>query len=349
MGTYVYQTFESYPYLGFTGMQGSGKSKILRILAFLCFNGQQVVNISEASLFRDVESLRSTIIIDEGEFLNDKKNKEAMFALLNSGYSRGPGVPRQVKDSKNDMFTQYFQIYSPKAIANIAGFESVLNSRIINIPMMRASGERGSLSPTDNSEDWPLFRHWLYAHALCFFKDIQRAHSSDPGTRINNNRSNDLWSPLLSVARIIFQKRAEEFEHFKSFAQKEIVRSCRNSLDEQTKTLLVALRDLVTKDGFYEVQNIRNRVAFYFTGPIVEEINPEWVGYRLRNFGFERKRRTSKGMIYHFTVEQVKDVLERYRNEISEDPIDEEANANTGHSQKMPGVPGQPVLFDSRL
>jgi 5S rRNA maturation endonuclease (ribonuclease M5) len=349
MGTYSYQGFEAYPYLGFTGMQGSGKSKILRILDFLCFNGQQVVNVSEASLFRDIESLRPTVIIDEGEFLNDKKNKEAMFALLNSGYSRGPGVPRQVKDASGDMSTQYFQIYSPKAIANIAGFETVLSSRMIGITMIRASGDRGWTNPSENSEDWTYLRHELYSNALCEFRNIQKSYHQDTTTRINNNRSNDLWSPLLSIAKSVFRDHPDEFNRFKEFARKEISRTARNSLDEPTKALLEVLSTMILKDDWYGLEDIRAKVALYFKMPLSDQIDGQWVGYRLKGFGFERKQRSARGMNYYFTENDVKDLLNRYRNEMSEETEYEYMDSHKGNSQKMSGVSGQQVFVDQKV
>ena len=316
MGTYLFQTFESFPYLGFTGMQGSGKSKMLRILAYIAFNAQQVVNISEASLFRDIESMRSTMIIDESEELNDRKNKPALMAILNCGYSRGLSVSRQEKDSKGGFATRQFNVYSPKALGNIAGFQSVLNSRMIGIAMIRAKGKRGGVNPTDRSEDWARLRHEQYAFALTRFRDIKDVYLRRDGVISANNRSNDLWLPILSIAKVVFKDHPEEFSRFKLFAECQIKKMARDGLEESMTAFLLTLKKIVKSDCSYSIRDIKKQMSLLLEADDMQEVTSAWIGHKLKNLGLSNKRRHPDGVYHYMRKAHVDEVLSIYDNEL---------------------------------
>ena len=327
MGTYTFRAFETYPYLGFTGLQGSGKSKILKILALSAFNGQQVVNISEASLFRDVESLRSTLILDECESFNDRNAQQTLRSLLNSGYSKGAKVSRQEKEG-DSFVTANYDVFSPKAMANIAGFETVLGTRMIPITMLKAKSEKGSIHPSQGSDDWGLLRHKLYSFALCNFKAIRNAYLYDIKTKINNNRSNDLWSPLLSVARVVMAGRPELFEQFKTYIHEQIASAAKGGLDARVVILLGILKAYVLRDDWYQLERIRQQVAENAEPDQRETITSEWIGHKLIGLGLKNKKRDKFGMKYFIKKGEIDDLLERYRGEMSLEDGDEAADTH---------------------
>lgn len=211
IGTYLYYLFETYPYLAFEGIKNTGKSKTARITTRLSFNGILSVNISEATLYRDIESQRPTLGIDEAEILKDPEKSKLIRAILNAGHFKGAKVLRQEKTSKGTFFTRHYSVYSPKLIANIRGLEDTLESRTIKIIMLRAKTEKGLLLDTESSEDWNYLRHLCYCFCLCYFKEIKQIYLTDSEVKIANNRSNDLWSPILAIAKFIFKDNQSDF------------------------------------------------------------------------------------------------------------------------------------------
>lgn len=96
MGTYMHRQFNSYPYLFFNAMKGSGKTRLLKLVASMSHNGKLVGSPSEAVLFRT--ACNSTFCIDEFESVGGK-DKGALRELLNAAYKKGMFIERLKKVS----------------------------------------------------------------------------------------------------------------------------------------------------------------------------------------------------------------------------------------------------------
>jgi len=133
IGTYIHNEFESYPYLFINAMRGSGKTRLLKIIATLSYNGEVINSISESVLFRTGKG--STLCIDEFEGVNKKENNN-LRELLNSAYKRGVKVKRMKKKKTSEgenYVVEEFDIYMPISMANIWGMEEVLGDRCITV------------------------------------------------------------------------------------------------------------------------------------------------------------------------------------------------------------------------
>jgi len=129
IGTYVHDEFETFPYLFFNAMRGSGKTRILRLVAELSKNGELLGSMSESVLFRTAKG--TTMCIDEFEKV-DSQEKQALRELLNSAYKKGQKIKR-MKKSKEDYVVEEFEVYTSVCMANIWGMEEVLGDRCITI------------------------------------------------------------------------------------------------------------------------------------------------------------------------------------------------------------------------
>ncbi len=315
IGTYLYRLFETYPYLAFEGLKNTGKSKTSRITTRMSFNGIFSVNASEATLYRDIENLRPTFGIDEAEILKDPEKSKSIRAILNAGYFKGACVLRQEKTSKGEFYTRKYGVYSPKLIANIKGLEDTLESRTIKIIMLRAKTEKGLLLDTETSEDWNHVRHMCYCFALCFFKEIREIYLNDPQVKIANNRFNDLWCPLLSIARFIFlNQNQDKFKEIKNFALEQIGLSQEDSLDDRTSAFLKAIKDLtLTTDTASSSEQIKKAMQPYLEDEEFNAITAKWIGWKMRSFGLNKdKHRINRGYLYHLSKKDVDYVLTRY-------------------------------------
>lgn len=315
IGTYLYYLFETYPYLAFEGLKNTGKSKTARLTTRMSFNGIFSVNASEATLYRDIENLRPTFGIDEAEILKDPEKSKSIRAILNAGHFKGACVLRQEKTAKGEFYTRKYSVYSPKLIANTKGLEDTLESRTIKIIMLRAKTERGLLLDTETSENWNYIRHLCYSFALCFFKEIREIYLTDPEVKIANNRFNDLWCPLLSIARFIFLNHDQaKFKQIKDFALEQIGLSQDDSLDDRTSAFLKALKDLtLNNDIASSSEQIRQAMQPYLEDEDFLGISGKWIGWKMRSFGLNKdKHRINKGYLYHLSKNDIDDVLGRY-------------------------------------
>ena len=159
-GTYVHNAFDSYPYICLTGEKGSGKTKVLDILQCVAFNALQLVSVTPAVLFRLVNSLRPTVLIDEAETMSDD-----LRAIVNVGYKKGATVARCIGE---DWQPRFFEVFSPKCLASIQGLGDVTEDRAIVLVMAKPplddNRRNRSVSPKD--PDWSTIRYCFYRLAL---------------------------------------------------------------------------------------------------------------------------------------------------------------------------------------
>ena len=86
IGTYVHKRFNTFPFLFINAMRGSGKTRLLKFIARLAWNGDIVADIKEAVLFRT--AAEHTLLIDEFEHIGGK-DKGVLRELLNAGCKKG--------------------------------------------------------------------------------------------------------------------------------------------------------------------------------------------------------------------------------------------------------------------
>ena len=146
IGTYFHKNFDTYPFLYFNAMRGSGKTRCLKIISWLQKNGNGDVltNPSEAVIFRTAQD--RGLIFDEFESQRSK-DKAIMREVLNAAYKKGGKVFRMKKvkklNEKREMEEKQeaegFDIFTPVALANISGIEEVLQDRCISLILEKSS------------------------------------------------------------------------------------------------------------------------------------------------------------------------------------------------------------------
>ncbi len=98
IGTYIHDEFETYPYLFFNAMRGSGKTRILKLIASMSKNGELLGSLSDAVLFRTAKG--KTMCIDEFERVGSQEN-QSLRELLNAAYKKGQKIQRMKKVKEN--------------------------------------------------------------------------------------------------------------------------------------------------------------------------------------------------------------------------------------------------------
>lgn len=139
IGTYLHDSFETYPYLFINAMRGSGKTRLLKIIESLSKNGELLTSLKESVLFRTAKG--KTLCIDEFESIGNKEN-QALRELLNACYKRGMKVQRMKKVKKligEEYEVESFEPYTPICMANIWGIEEVLSDRAITMILEKSA------------------------------------------------------------------------------------------------------------------------------------------------------------------------------------------------------------------
>lgn len=332
IGTYLYPLFEAFPYVGLMGPKGSGKTKTLDVIAKLAFNARVSSSMSPASLFRVVQATRGMLGIDEAERLGNSKDPVAadLRLLLNAGYKRGSPAIRCEGDEHRVV---EFEVYGPKIIASIRGLEDVLESRCILINMLRTAGLKGNLVVSECGEDWARARHGLYCFALQHFARVRDCYLDGAGAERLNNRQGELWRPLLAIAAYLDDCGAEGLLVLvQDYALHKAAQAEISNLDDWRTAVVLALHKLTT-EGKVEVtpKEVKGAMASFMDADDHSEVTPQWVGYRLREFGLERVSKGShRGSVYTISEAAALDILTRY--DVETPPEDDESDSGDGEN-----------------
>lgn len=218
IGTYLFKVFRFYGYLLFISpVKRCGKSLALDILSLVCFNATpRMVNPSEASVFREVDSNDATLIIDEVESLSEgeREKKAEMISLLNAGFQRGAQASR-VETRGKEFVVVYYNAYSPKVLAGIKGVVDTVEDRAFKISMVRKAKSETvkRLNLRLLESDIESIREDLHLWAIRYAGDVAEVYDSVlefPGTEGLDDREKDIIEPLLSIASVIDAQANDE-------------------------------------------------------------------------------------------------------------------------------------------
>ena len=183
-----------------------GKNVVLNLLAAVCCTPYLLVSPSEATLFRIIDSLRPTILIDEAEALAGRTDRaEFLKSVIQAGYKKGGSVPRCV-GTNNEL--HFFDVFCPKVLAAIGGMVGALLSRCIVIHMEKAPAGQVRKSSRNRQllKDSARLREQTEAYAEQSRSALTRLYDEEPDAGYwpqLQDREAELWGPLLAHARLI--------------------------------------------------------------------------------------------------------------------------------------------------
>jgi hypothetical protein len=198
--THVIEAFICTPYLAITsGEKRSGKTLLLEVLELLVREPLQVVNISDAALFRVVDKKTPTLLLDEVDAVFKAREREELRGLLNAGYRRGAVAYRM--GGANNRTLEDFQVFCPKAFAGIGNcLPDTITDRSIPVRLQRRlRDERIERFKRRDVEPEGA----MLADRLCAWLEPQNDYLGEQRPMLPDeldDRAQDVWEPLLAVA-----------------------------------------------------------------------------------------------------------------------------------------------------
>jgi hypothetical protein len=189
--------FSKAPRLAITSpTKGCGKTTLLTLLSKLCRKPLRSGSTTPSVLFRVIEILHPTFLLDESEkFL--EINSE-FHALLNQGHARGDFALRNVGDSHEP---RMFDTFCLAAFARNGRIPDDLEQRSIVIELQRRlPGERLDVLRDDRADDLHNLARMCARWSDDYVDDISGTEP-DMGGLIN--RTADNWRPLFTIADLI--------------------------------------------------------------------------------------------------------------------------------------------------
>lgn len=208
IGTYFFMLFESYPYIFLNATKRAGKTRTIEIAAPICFNSVMAASVSDAALYRSIETDRCTFFCDEAKKFKSENPKDLSdrLEIVNSGYKKSGSVRRCVGDNH---VPQDFSTYSPKLLANVEGLEQTTEDRTMVLRLLRS---RRRIPKFNSKSLAPIFqglRNDLYVLAMLHHQEIFEIYSKLEGDELLKDREEELWGPILAIAEFIDRCRLE--------------------------------------------------------------------------------------------------------------------------------------------
>ena len=209
--THVSPAFYTSPRLVLTSpVPGSGKTRVLELLALVCHSPRMTVGSTTAALFRRIgqahrdEVTPPTILFDEIDAVfgsnRPSEQTEQLRALMNAGYKRGATIDRCEGDATNMQVIEW-PVFSPLALAGLESrLPDTITTRAVVIEMRkRARGE--TVAPyreRDAVAEVATLVDALAAWAPGAVSDLQHARPAMPEGVYD--RPSEVWEPLLAIA-----------------------------------------------------------------------------------------------------------------------------------------------------
>jgi hypothetical protein len=278
---------------------GSGKTRVLEILALLCHDAKLTLSTTTAALYRRIKSAGDkppTILQDECDAVFGRTNNfqaEDLRGLFNAGYKTGATVDR-CEGPPSDVRVVDFPVFAPAALAGLISgavaknMRTVLDRAVVFRMRRRAPDEHvDEFRGRDVEAAAAPLRKRLEAWADDHFDALAAARPQMPeGVR---DRRAECWEALLAVAEAAggdWPERAyEACSHFEFGTDPD---------DERLSLGVRLLRDIEAKFGVRDRMHSAEIVAELVSDPESEwadlcgkPLDPRRLAKELKRYGVE--------------------------------------------------------------
>ncbi len=338
--TWVYDAFNELPYLRLRGDTGSGKTRFLLTVGSLCYKPIFASGASTVSpLFRILDSMRGTLIVDEGDFRFSDEKAE-LVKILNNGNGRGFPVLRSESVSGREFSPRAYTVFGPKLIATRGYFQDrALESRCLT----EETGGRKLRDdiPINLTGDYKREALQLRNKLLMFrFRSFGKCQI-DPALvdRSIEPRLAQIFVPLLSViedagAREALRQVAREYH-------KELVADRGMDVEAQVLEIIQELQ-LLNDGAGIAIKEIASRFIEQHGEDFERKVTPHWIGRIVRRKLQLRTERRREGYVIAVGEEsKLARLFEKYG--IEGDPVNSVNSVNSEGDAETPSGAEQPL------
>jgi putative DNA primase/helicase len=194
--TYVFDVFDVSPYLTLTSPQKRcGKSTVLMVASALTHAPVLVSNATPAAMFRLIELVHPTLLVDEAETF--VRENEDLRGILNSGHTKRTAYVLRTVGEEHE--PRLFSTWTPKMLAGIGQLPETIRDRSLVLAMARKTRQErvAKWRERDVARYGDLCRRcvrWAADHR----EALAQAEPTVP--ELASDRAADNWATLLAIA-----------------------------------------------------------------------------------------------------------------------------------------------------
>ena len=201
MLTYIVDELQLCPMLLLqSAVKRSGKTTLLGLLLRMTYRALGVASISSAALYRVVDSLKPTLLLDEVDATLAQKTDtaEALRGLLNAGNDRTSS--RVLRCVGEDKEVVSYDAFGAKVLAGIGHIPDTMEDRSVVVELRRKleNEKVRRFSVLEDQGEFKEIRRKLLRWARDWGKTVGATRPLIPYGL--NDRAADNWSPLLAIA-----------------------------------------------------------------------------------------------------------------------------------------------------
>jgi hypothetical protein len=262
MLSYCVQLFQYAPYLKYEGEKGAAKSKACEIHELVDFNAIYGTNYTPADMFRTLDDMRGTLIIDEAENYGQNGSKSdydlAREQIINLGFKKNGTVSRRDDYGKT---RRTFHVFGIKIFGSIGSVSETIRDRAYQITLLKTGNrEISKRTPRTTDPRWQQIRDDLYLLVLNYWQEIKElADSGNIENRLDLiSRDYDKALPLIVLATFFDShdkdKKYNVLDNLWTFLQDQQTRAISLTLDTFDQVVV----DVIEEDigGNLELQGI---------------------------------------------------------------------------------------------
>jgi hypothetical protein len=333
--TWVYDAFNELAYLRLRGDTGSGKTRFLLTVGSLCYKPIFASGASTVSpLFRILDSIRGTLIVDEGDFRFSDEKAE-LVKILNNGNGRGFPVLRSESASGREFSPRAYSVFGPKLIATRGYFQDrALESRCLTEEM--GGRKMREEIPINLTAQYKREALELRNKLLTFrFRNFGK-RLIDPALvdRSIEPRLAQIFVPLLSViedagARQALRQVARDYH-------RELVADRGMDIEAQVLEIIQELQEM----GYgarLSVKEIANRFIEQHGEDFERKVTPHWIGHVVRRkLGLKTEKRHGSYVIASSEALKLACLYEKYGISVISGDLGDSGDFEEGREASAP-------------
>jgi hypothetical protein len=289
--SWVYDAFRELPYLRVRGDYGTGKTRFLLILGSICYKPIFTSGASTVSpLFRLLDSIQGTLILDEGDFRASDERAEIV-KILNNGNAQGFPVLRSEATPLGEYEPRAYAVFGPKIVATRTSYtDRALESRFLTEEL---GGKTLRKDIPLNLDETYQTQSLALRNKLLTFR-LQQKHRLFINPAVHDPslepRLNQVFAPLLSI--ITEPALLAEVRQLASQYQ-QLVRSERGQ--ELPGQVVSVIYEMEQQKEKLSIKSIVERVVFHYGAEWAFPPSAKKIGHVIRERLNLRTERTMSG------------------------------------------------------